>query len=205
MHVFVKLCGLTCASDLAAALAAKPDAIGFVFWPGSPRAVSAKQVKPWTRDWPPDVARVGVFVNERPEVVARIAEQVGLDILQLHGDEPANLYRVTGRTVWCVRRLGETPPLRGGSGAPNAYVIDSASAVRPGGTGVTLDWSVAADFVRKADRPVVLAGGLSPANVASAIRRVRPWGVDVSSGIESSPGRKDRNQMMEFVQQCRGA
>jgi len=205
MRVFVKLCGIARAPDLAAALAAGPDAIGFVFWPGSPRAVTPEQVEPWTRDWPAGIARVGVFVDARPEDVARAAETARLDIVQLHGREHPDRFRAPGRRVWLVRRLTEAPIAENGGGAPDAYVLDSASADRPGGTGIALDWSAAAASVRAADRPVVLAGGLTPDNVAAALRQVRPWGADVSSGVESEPGRKDRARMMEFVRQCRNA
>lgn len=207
MSVFVKICGLTCAEDLDGALEAGPDAVGFVFWPKSLRAVTPEQAAAlWTSDWPTTIARVGVFVNETPEFVGRAVETARLDVVQLHGAESAERYRVAGRRIWLVRRLSQSASATSASAnAPDAYVLDSQTADRPGGTGVALDWAAAAAFIRRADRPVVLAGGLTPENVADAIRRARPWGVDVSSGVESRPGRKDRKRMMEFVLQCRSA
>lgn len=207
MSVFVKICGLTCAEDLDGAFEAGPDAVGFVFWPKSPRAVTVEQAAAlWTRNWPATIARVGVFVNEMPETVARVAETARLDIVQLHGAEDPARYRVADRRIWLVRRLSPTSsPTPSSADSPDAYVLDSQTADRPGGTGVALDWTAAAAFIRTANRPVVLAGGLTPENVADAIRRARPWGVDVSSGVESRPGRKDRKRMMEFVLQCRSA
>ncbi len=203
MRVYVKICGLCRAEDVEAVVEAGADAVGFVFWPRSPRAVSPQQVSAWTRDWIRGVDRVGVFVDVAPDEAQRAAETAHLDILQLHGGEHVCAFRLFGGYIWQVRRLEDVPCAENPDDAPDAYVLDSATADRPGGTGLVLDWSKAADFVRAADRPVVLAGGLTPANVAEAVRRVTPWGVDVSSGVEISPGRKDAHKIKEFIWQCR--
>lgn len=203
MRLFIKICGIRAAADLAGVLACAPDAVGFVFWPRSPRAVTPEQVRKWTAPWPSGILRVGVFVDASPAETARAADCARLDVLQLHGPGDISPHRAAGRRIWQVRRLDEDARARNDIAAPDAYVLDSGGPAKPGGTGIPLDWDRAAAFVRAADRPVVLAGGLTPDNVAEAVRRVTPWGVDVSSGVEASPGRKDLQKVAEFIRQCR--
>ncbi len=201
--LFVKICGLCDPTDLEGVLACAPDAIGFVFWPPSPRAVTPERVREWTASWPSEALRVGVFVNASADEVARAADLARLDVIQLHAAGDPSPYRRGDRLLWQVRRLAEGPTMDNNIAAPDAYVLDSATPARPGGTGIPVDWDRAADFVRGANRPVLLAGGLTPANVADAARRVAPWGVDVSSGVEARPGRKDLEKVREFIRQCR--
>ena len=204
MAIYVKICGLCSADDVRAAVEAGADALGFVFWPRSPRAVTPHQVAAWLDGIRPAQDRVGVFVDTAPDIACAIAEQAGLNVLQLHGAEDVEAFRRFRGRLWQVRRLYH-PPNVGMGRAPDTYVLDSGTAGQPGGTGQTLDWDAAAQFVRAADRPVILAGGLTPENVAEAIVRVQPWGVDVSSGVESAPGCKDHVRIREFVRQCREA
>ena len=203
MSVFVKLCGLCQASDIAAANEAMPDAVGFVFWPRSARAVRAEQVAAWTAELHPGIERVGVFVNAELDQVRRTVEMARLTIVQLHGDEPPALVRELGVRVWKALPASTTSPHRAARWDAEAIVLDSGAAEQPGGTGRPADWTRAAAFVRAFSGRVVLAGGLTPENVTEAIRQVSPWGVDVSSGVESAPGRKDPARMKDFVQRCR--
>lgn len=202
MKVFVKICGLACAEDVEAVAALRPDAMGFVFWPRSPRAARAEDVAVWTRGLDPAIRKVGVFVDDEPEEVQRVKKVAGLDVVQWHGHPGASLPERLPTPVWRVVHLdGEEPaPER----VPvDAWLIDRYTASSPGGTGLTADWDQAAAFVRRTTQPVLLAGGLRPVNVGEALARVRPWGVDTSSGVEREPGRKDIEQVKEFIERCR--
>jgi len=189
--MWVKICGITNREDALAAIEAGARALGFIFYSRSPRHVTPAQLEPWIGQLPRDVWKVGVFVDESPEKIEQIAEQLGLDVAQLHGSEtPENYPR--GIRIWkAVRITGRA----GGFACP-----DSAEALLLDGpaSGITFDWSLAA----KISAPVILAGGLNPDNVRDAIERARahPWGVDVSSGVESSPGRKDHARMKKFIE-----
>lgn len=204
MSLFVKICGLANEADVRAAVEAKPDAIGFVFHPPSPRCVTPAEVRTWTQQLPSHLLKVGVFVNEPPERVAALAQAAGLDIAQLHGEESpaqaAQSWPRTWKTLKNDARLDEetvTPwPVE-------AFLLDTPGGVLRGGTGVAGDWTRAAAFVQNAQLPVLLAGGLKVSTVAQAVRQVHPWGVDVSSGVEKSPGIKDAAAMKEFVELCR--
>jgi phosphoribosylanthranilate isomerase len=204
--VGVKICGLTTVADGRAAAAAGADAVGFVFWPHSSRAVASERAREIAAALPPFVARVGVFVDEQPETISRIAGEVGLDVVQLHGDEdPADLERLPRRVVKALRfgdAVREAIGVWSGRGA--GILLDAGSAERPGGTGRRLDWpGVAA--LRDAAPWLMLAGGLDPENVAEAIRIVGPDAVDVSSGVESAPGVKDPARVAAFVRAARAA
>jgi len=203
MSLFVKICGLSRGEDVDAAAALRPDALGFVFWSRSPRAVLPEDVAAWTRGLPGGIERVGVFVDAPPEEVRRAAEVAGLTIVQLHGHEGPEACRDAWPRVWKAFPLSRGPADALAPYPVEAFVIDSGTTTRPGGTGQTADWGAAAEFVAASPRPVLLAGGLTPENVAQAVNRVRPWGVDVASGVESAPGRKDAARMREFVNRCR--
>ncbi len=182
-----------------------PDALGFVFWKGSPRCVAPGDVRAWTRDLGAEVLKVGVFVDLPPTLVGAAAEEAGLDVVQLHGTAGTQAVRVAWPRVWQVVHLDAGAEPAGADWGAEAFVVDSRTEERPGGTGRTCDWDRAASFVARSVRPVVLAGGLSPDNVAAAVRRVRPWGVDVSTGVEAAPGRKDIAKVEAFVAACRSA
>ncbi|HOW98358.1 MAG TPA: phosphoribosylanthranilate isomerase [Kiritimatiellia bacterium] len=209
----MKICGLCSAADVRAVAALKPDALGFVFWPGSKRCVRAADVATWTRDLPPGLLKVGVFVNAAPAELEATVRKAGLDVVQYHvfqtlEKESANfpdigknirLFSKHWKTVHLDR--GGPPPIE--SAFVDAFLVDSYSADSPGGTGRLGNWAAARAFVERCGKPVVLAGGLTPENVAEAIRTVRPWGVDVSSGVEIAPGRKDLKKVEEFIRACR--
>lgn len=199
----VKICGLAHPDDVAAVAALRPDAIGFVFWPASRRAVRADRVAEWTAGLPSSVLKVGVFVDASPDEVLRTMDRAQLDVAQLHGRESANAFRAFPRPIWrsVALRPDAIPDLS--SWSVDAYLIDTYSSTSPGGTGEVGDWDRARAFVASSVRPVWLAGGLTPANVREAIRAVCPWGVDVSSGVEQMPGRKDSEKVRAFIEACR--
>ncbi|MFT5124323.1 MAG: phosphoribosylanthranilate isomerase [Kiritimatiellia bacterium] len=201
--MFVKICGLTNAEDVAAVAALKPNAIGFVFWAGSPRCVNPADVKAWTKTIPSNVMRVGVFVDEDPQTVSRVIAQAGLNIVQLHGSElPSDVSQVAG-LCWKAVHLDKMSVAEADRYPVRGVLIDQYNADMPGGTGEQADWALAADFVQETRHKVLLAGGLTPDNVAEAIEQVKPWGVDVSSGVEAEPGRKDLQRVADFITKSR--
>ena len=209
----VKICGLANAGDVDAVAALRPDAMGFVLWPGSKRAVTPEQLAAWTPRIPAGIRKVGVFVDATPDAVLRAMEQGGLEVAQLHGRERAEEFRGFPRPLW------RAVSLRGDGGAAprlspedlaaidgwsvDAYLVDTYSPTAPGGTGRVGNWALARAFVERASRPVWLAGGLTAGNVREALAAVEPWGADVSSGVERAPGCKDIEQVKEFIRQCR--
>lgn len=206
-RVFVKVCGITSAADGALAVDAGADAVGFVFWPLSSRRVDADKAAAISRALPPFVLRVGVFVDAAQEEMARVADQVGLDLLQLHGDEPPEaLTGLTRRAIKAVRvgkgfKAAEALRYEKAAG----LLVDTrlpGETMMPGGTGVPFDWTLVRG-VREQTSFLMLAGGLSPDNVAEALTAVRPDAVDVSSGVESLPGRKDPEKVRAFVRAVR--
>lgn len=203
MAPLVKICGLRSAADAAGVSALGPDAVGFVFWPRSRRAVIPVDVAAWTRSWPPGIRKVGVFVDEPAETILRIADQAGLDIIQLHGAPDAARARRLDRPLWQVVRLDGPPLAAEMASLVDALLIDSYSAQTPGGTGRAVDWDAAGEFIRECRTPVILAGGLTPANVIEAMRRAGPRGVDVSSGVENQAGGKDLAKVKAFIERCR--
>ena len=199
----IKVCGLTREADVRLARDLGVDAIGLVFWPRSPRAVSVERAARLAREAGPFVTVVGVFVDEEPDRVAQVAREVGLGAVQLHGSEPvAQWTTFPGGALKAVAVTDAWDPMSlSGWPARVVPVLDVHDPERRGGTGRRVDWDVAARAA--ALRPVVLAGGLTPDNVGEAIRRVAPAGVDVSSGIEDAPGVKNAEAMRRFVEAVR--
>ncbi|MBW5798811.1 phosphoribosylanthranilate isomerase [Halomonas elongata] len=197
----VKFCGLTRPEDVDAAVALGADALGFVLWPGSKRAIELDRLAELAARVPAFVARVGLFVDPEPEWVARAAEH--LDLLQFHGDESPSRCAASGRPWIKALRMRDDLDLevaaRDYEGA-RALLLDAYRPGMPGGTGETFDWSRIPATLAK---PVILAGGLTPANVAEAIATVAPFAVDVSGGIEAAPGRKDVAAMTAFLDAVR--
>ncbi len=196
----VKICGVTRVEDALAAVAAGADALGFMFYPPSPRFLRLDQAAAIARELPPFVARVGVFVDASPDRVHEAIAAVGLDTLQFHGKESAEYCRgFPGRRLVKAFRmrnpasLAELEDYRG-----MAWLLDSYVAGAFGGTGQTFNWDLACEAVRRGGT-VILAGGLTPDNVGRAVAAVRPFAVDVSSGVESEPGVKDPARMRAFV------
>jgi phosphoribosylanthranilate isomerase len=188
----VKICGITSIEDawLAADLGAA--AVGLVFWPSSPRCVDVRTARSIVEALPPFVSAVGVFVNQI-DAARSIAAEVGLSTVQFHGDEkPEEYHRSTLRVIKAVTIAdSSTADATGFSAVPGhvTLLLDAHDPIKRGGTGRQVDWSIAASIARQ--RRVILSGGLNADNVAEAARTVRPYAVDVSSGVESTPGRKD--------------
>lgn len=190
MRTRVKICGITRDEDARAAAAAGADAIGFVLWPGSPRSIGVDSAAALAGDLPV-VARVGVFVDASTDEVAAAVKAARLTAVQLHGDEDATGYRACGAPVIKAITLETGNDVDRAANLPDevTVLVDASDPIRRGGTGRTVSWSLAAALARR--RPILLAGGLTPANVADALDQVRPWGIDVSSGVERAPGVKD--------------
>lgn len=201
----VKICGITRQSDAALAVSLGADAIGFIFWERSPRAVDPAAAREIQVSLSPFVARVGVFVDAPPDEVARIVRLVGLDVVQLHGDEPASAYADVGARIMKVTTLAGADAVERVAewSADVTPLIDANDPVRRGGTGTVADWTQAARLARL--RPIVLAGGLSAGNVKAAIDAVRPWAIDVSSGVEDAPGIKSPTRLHELFATLDGA
>ncbi len=206
-RLFVKVCGITSPEDGLLAAEAGADAIGLVFWPGSPRAVTVDMARRIAEAVPPFVVRVGVFVDASRDEMARAADQAGLDLLQLHGKEPPEACVGLPRRALKAVRVGvgfhPDDALRY-EGRAAGILLDTGGGAAPGGTGRAFDWSLARG-VRERARFIVLAGGLGPQNVRAAIEAVRPDGVDASSGVESAPGKKDPARVKAFVEAARAA
>jgi phosphoribosylanthranilate isomerase len=189
----VKICGLTSAEDVIMCAEAGARALGFVYYGRSPRAISPGHSREISRGLPKNVKKVGVFVNSKPETVMEVAERVGLDMVQLSGDEPPeDVARITGVRVTKAFRLARLQDLERirDYETVNAILIDAATRGHYGGTGIQADWELAR-LVKKFGKPVILAGGINGGNVARALREVKPAGIDVCSGVESRPGVKD--------------
>ncbi len=191
----IKLCGLTRPEDIAAANALKPEYIGFVFAAKSKRAVSREIAAELKAQLSPKIQAVGVFVNEAPETVASLLNAGILDIAQLHGREDEtyiqHLRKLTNKPLIQAFRVTDAASLAKAEKSPADLVLLDSGA---GGTGTAFDWT----FLEKFDRPYFLAGGLGPDNAADAVKRFHPYGVDVSSGIETA-GKKDPAKMAAFV------
>ena len=202
--MFVKICGITRLEDAEAAVDAGANAIGFVFWPKSPRFIDPFRARTIAAALPPFVTPVGLFVNQPAEYVNGVASLVHLGAVQLHGDETPADAALIHRPI--VKALGVTADdaLEAVDLWPGSitFLLDAHDPERRGGTGRTIDWHVAARIASR--RRTLLAGGLTPDNVADAIQRVRPYGVDVSSGVERSPGIKDRAKIRALFESIHG-
>jgi phosphoribosylanthranilate isomerase len=217
---WIKICGITNLEDALAAADAGADALGFVFYKQSPRNIDPEKAREIVAQLPPEVEKVGVFVGDQsPQQILEVAERAELTALQLHvgfpfasGDKagfdcgdrkvylalPADLFLEAG-AEW---KSANQP-----SSAISAILLDSGTSQQPGGTGKSFDWQKAALLVEAMTRTtnVVVAGGLNPVNVAEAIRILQPWGVDVASGVEAAPGKKDLQQLQAFIAAVRRA
>lgn len=197
--MFLKICGLTNEADAVHAAAAGATALGVVFAPSSPRRVSADTARDIVEAVPAQVPVVGVFVNAPLEEIVAVVAHTGIRVVQLHGDEPERYAAALKMPL--LRAAGVDVALD--SWPTATLLLDATSAAQRGGTGLRVDWEKAAVVASR--RKTVLAGGLTPDNVAEAIASVRPFGVDVSSGVEASPGRKDRDKVSRFLENARKA
>jgi phosphoribosylanthranilate isomerase len=198
----VKTCGITSLEDARVCLDAGVDALGFNFWPASKRHVPVSRAASIVEALPAGVLRVGVFVRASPEEVRRAVTTVGLDAVQLHGDEDPAAYADAGVPLWQVLRIETSLPERVSERA--SELLLDARVEGFGGSGRSFDWSLARE-ARRFGRPFWLAGGLTPLNVAEAMRSAAPGGVDVASGVESRPGVKDPERVRAFVAAVRAA
>jgi phosphoribosylanthranilate isomerase len=200
----VKICGITSQEDAFAAIDAGADALGFVLYPKSPRYITPAAAGRIVRQLPPFIQSVAVTVNATPPEVRDIETVATFDIWQLHGDElpdrcrahyPRRLIKaVSLPSPKIYHDLSEYKVM--------AFLLDTSSP-QYGGSGKTFDWKLAAEFKAKTDKPIVLSGGLNPENVAQAVEAVHPYAVDVSSGVESAPGKKDHDKLKKFLTLCK--
>jgi phosphoribosylanthranilate isomerase len=199
--VFVKICGITNEDDALLATALDADALGFVLAPSS-RQVDPETVRDIVRRLPREVHTVGVFRNERPERIVEIVGRAGLRGVQLHGSEPPSEVKwIRERVQFVIQAFSAGDPalVNAGKSAADIILIDSPTP----GSGKVFDWQLAEGAPR--GKRILVAGGLTPENVGDAIRLVRPWGVDVSTGVEAAPGRKDPGKLRRFVEAAREA
>ena len=195
--MIVKICGITNREDALAAIEGGAAALGFNFYPRSPRYVDPERAAELLAVAPAGVWKVGVFVNESPEEILEIAQRLGLDVVQLHGDE---VRYPAGLRIWRAATVDENFRLADLDQYPaEAVLLDAPSGDAYGGTGRTFDWSKASGAT---ELKIILAGGLDAANVRQAIAAAHPWGVDVCSRIEFSPGRKDHVKMAQFLKEA---
>lgn len=205
--VKIKICGITNPSDALQAYRLGADFLGFIFYKGSPRYIPLEKAKEIFQRLPPSVKKVGVFVNERIENVKRIAKFLKLDFLQFHGDETKDyISKFKGYKIIKSFRIKDKDSLEAISEYKNAdlYLLDTYVKRKRGGTGKTFNWDLACKL-KRFKKPLILSGGLNPKNVVRAIKKVRPYGVDVCSGVEKNVGKKDLELMSEFIRKARYA
>ncbi len=201
--VRIKICGITNPEDAAAAIELGADALGFVFCPNSPRAVTPDKAKTIISALPPFVTTVGVFVDEEKTKVEKIASHADLNIIQLHGSEPPDVCNLGKRVIKAIRvkALSDLEPLRLYKNI-SAFLLDAYSPNAMGGTGQTFNWDIAVE-AKKLGK-IILAGGLTPDNVGEAIKRVQPYGIDVATGVEGNvKGKKDYKKLRLFIERAR--
>jgi len=193
----VKICGITSPEDALAAAELGASAIGLLFWPESPRYVGRDQARRIVEALPPFVSAVGVFVDQIDEA-EEIGAELGLAAVQFHGDEPPAAYRGFPIPVIKSVAVRDESAVDAAAAVPagTTVLLDASDRVRRGGTGQVIDWTIAAAIAR--ERRTILSGGLSPLNAAAAVAAVRPYAIDVSSGVEAAPGRKDHARMRDL-------
>lgn len=203
--VRVKICGITSLDDAAVAVDSGADALGFVFFKGSPRYVTPEHAFSIIRELPAFVTVVGVFVDEEPREIERIASEACLDVIQFHGDEQPEACRMARRMLKAIRvkSIDSLEPLKHFRDKVSAFLLDAYSPDALGGTGLKFNWDIAVEA--KQFGRIILAGGLTPDNIQQAVRHVRPYGVDVSSGVERDKGRKDHEKVKIFIERAKTA
>jgi phosphoribosylanthranilate isomerase len=202
--VKVKICGITSLPDAEAAVAAGADLLGFMFWEQSSRRIEPAAASEIARRLPPQVLKVGVFVDASAEAVREAICSCGLDLLQFHGEESPEYCLQFGAPSMKAFRIRDRESLRAlPMYATHAWLLDACTPGKVGGTGDKFDWDLAVE-ARLLGRPIFLAGGLTPGNVAAAVAHVQPYAVDVSSGVEAAPGKKDHEKMRAFIRAAKG-
>jgi phosphoribosylanthranilate isomerase len=203
MSVKIKICGITSVADALAAAEAGADLIGLMFYERSPRHVTFATAAEIARALPPFIVRVGVLVNPDEDVVRRAIGDCGVSLLQFHGEETPEFCSQFGVMSMKAFRVRDAASLAALPNYPtDAWLLDAYSPNAHGGTGAKFNWDLAIE-AKKFGRPIFLAGGLTPENVGDAVRKVQPFGVDVSSGVESAPGQKDHAKIRAFIQAVR--
>jgi phosphoribosylanthranilate isomerase len=201
--MFIKVCCITSAVDAVHAVESGASALGFIFWPRSPRYVTAEKVREIVSAVPTSVATVGVFVDTDADDIRRVVDVSGITTVQLNDDSAPDVVGRIGLPVLRAVTLATSERVVAEWPDDVTLLLDAHDPVRRGGTGMTVDWAQAAALARR--RRLVLAGGLRPTNVAEAIEIVRPYGVDVCSGVESAPGVKDSEKIVAFIANARAA
>lgn len=199
----IKICGITDMDDAKTAVRYGADAIGFVFYPQSPRSVDRETARRIAASLPPFITTVGVFVNERPEIIEKTSSYAGLDVIQLHGSEPPEHCTLHKKVIKAVRvrELSDLTMLDRYRSV-SAFLLDTYSAESFGGTGRTFNWEIAVEAKKYGN--IILAGGLNPDNIEQAVQIVSPYAVDVSSGVEgNTKGVKDRAKMKLFIERAK--
>jgi phosphoribosylanthranilate isomerase len=204
MSVVVKICGITNAADGIAAAEAGADVLGFVFYEASPRFIRLDAAAAIIRQLPPFIVKAGVFVDAPSDLVVRAIGDCGLNLLQFHGNELPEYCTQFGLMSMKAFRIQDATSLeRLKEYHTEAWLLDSYVSDKVGGTGERFNWDLARE-ARGMGRPIFLAGGLTPSNVAEAVQSVRPYGVDVSSGVEAAPGKKDHDKVRGFIKAAKG-
>jgi phosphoribosylanthranilate isomerase len=201
----IKICGITHIDDAMAAIDFGADALGFVFFKGSPRYITLEKAASIIRKLPPFISTVGVFVDESVKEIEEIVAATCLDIIQLHGDETPEACHASRRIVKAIRvkSIDSLEPLKTFTGHVSAFLLDAYAPDTLGGTGLKFNWDIAVEA--KQFGRIILAGGLTPDNIQQAIRHVMPYGVDVSSGVEAEKGRKDHQKLKLFIERAKTA
>lgn len=201
----IKICGITNLDDALLAIEYGADALGFIFYAQSRRAITAEKAKGIIDKLPPLTLKIGVFVDEKPEIIRDTMNMCRLDGVQLHGSETPEFCRLFRRRVIKSFKPESDQHIEGiGDYDVDAFLLDSYHPDMAGGTGTTFDWELAV-AAKMFGKPVILSGGLNPENVADAVRLVTPYAIDVASGVESFPGKKDPEKLKNFIEQARWA
>jgi phosphoribosylanthranilate isomerase len=203
MSVKVKICGITNLDDARLAVELGADALGFVFYKKSPRNVSVRDAANICYALPPFVTKVGVFVNELEYEIEKAISECLLTALQFHGDEPPGFCtKFAAKSIKAIRMRSEDDLRAASEYDVDALLLDTYTETERGGTGKTFDWELAVR-AKQLRKPIILSGGLNTVNVQEAIRKVRPYAVDVSSGVEREPGKKDPEKLRRFIELCK--
>lgn len=205
-NLFIKICGITNLPDALCAIDSDANAVGFVFYPRSPRFCDVEKARHIIRELPKGIVKVGVFVDEPIDLLLQYLSNLPLDYVQLHGSETPEFCSKMPVGVIKGVRVRNLDGIRNMPDYPVAYyLLDSYSDKDYGGTGTSFDWSIAVEAKKILSSPILLSGGLTPENVTDAVKIVNPYGVDVSSGVEVSPGIKDHRKIREFINNARNA
>ncbi len=206
MQTKIKICGITNLDDALLAVDLGADALGFVFYPKSPRYVKVRDAANICNALPPFVAKVGVFVDELEYEIEKALKECLLNVLQFHGDEPPGFcQKFAAKSIKAIRVRDEESLRAAEEYDVDALLLDTYTDESRGGTGRTFDWSLAVRAKEFLSGPLILSGGLTTANVQEAIRKVRPYAVDVASGVERGPGKKDPEKLRRFIELCRNS